>query len=508
VKKTLFEELKKDLSLRQLSFKQVAAFIILVMIVMVFVFFGYSSKNSIGMGSAAEVNGVILSQADYQREYARLEQMYSSVFKSLGNSMGQQGFLKSQAMESLISQELNFQASVDLGVRVSDAEILESITQEVDAFKDAGRFQRERYEAVLKANHWSPAEFEKQVRKEKSVQHMRRLFEYGMGPSQLQLAQEQLMASVQKNIGYLSWNTDEYAQMRNLADSVVNAELQKPEFKTRVEAEFDARKASLMQPEKVKARHILIKINPEDPGSEKNAKIKIEDVKKQLGEKQDFVKLAKKYSEDMGTKDKGGDLGYFSKGQMVPEFEKSAFELNKGEMSEIIKTQYGYHILQVTDKQGAISPNFSEWEKKIAKDLVVKDEYEKNIKELEDLLVAKQGDQAEALLSKWGFNKWTETGLFSLADKQAGQIKSEYIKQAAWGLTVNQKWPQKLYREENRIYVLKFLEEKQITPAVTQSELKAQLTQTQAGAVSSVFVKELQNDSEIQKNSALLGSPL
>ncbi|WP_026677150.1 peptidylprolyl isomerase [Fictibacillus gelatini] len=92
--------------------------------------------------------------------------------------------------------------------------------------------------------------------------------------------------------------------------------------------------------DEVKASHILVK-------DKKTA----EEVKAKLDKGEDFAKLAKKYSQDTSNKDKGGDLGYFHKGQMVPEFDKVAFSLKKGEISDPVKTQFGYHIIKVTDKK-------------------------------------------------------------------------------------------------------------------------------------------------------------
>ncbi|MGM0941165.1 MAG: peptidylprolyl isomerase [Bacillota bacterium] len=88
----------------------------------------------------------------------------------------------------------------------------------------------------------------------------------------------------------------------------------------------------------IKAQHILVE-------DEKTAK----EVKKKVDDGGDFAKLAKEYSTDTGSAEQGGDLGYFSSGQMVPEFEDAAYSMKKGEVSDPVKTQHGYHIIKVND---------------------------------------------------------------------------------------------------------------------------------------------------------------
>jgi len=105
---------------------------------------------------------------------------------------------------------------------------------------------------------------------------------------------------------------------------------------------FNDNKESLNTAEQVQASHILVE-------DEKTAK----EVKKKLDDGGDFAELAKEYSTDTATKDNGGDLGFFSSGQMVEEFEKVAFDMKAGEVSDPVKTDYGYHIIKVTDKKEA-----------------------------------------------------------------------------------------------------------------------------------------------------------
>jgi parvulin-like peptidyl-prolyl isomerase len=82
-----------------------------------------------------------------------------------------------------------------------------------------------------------------------------------------------------------------------------------------------------------------------------------QDIKKKLENGEDFAELAKKYSDDPGSKNKGGDLGFFTKGRMVPEFESAAFSLKPGELSDPVKTDFGYHLIEVQEKKAGSSPD-------------------------------------------------------------------------------------------------------------------------------------------------------
>jgi len=121
-----------------------------------------------------------------------------------------------------------------------------------------------------------------------------------------------------------------------------------------VEKFYTIRKEELTQPEQVRARHIIIRVDPSDPQKKKDeARRRIERILAEAkAGKEDFGELAKKYSEGPSAP-RGGDLGYFGRGQMAPSFEKAAFELNVGELSNIVETPFGYHIIKVEDRKEA-----------------------------------------------------------------------------------------------------------------------------------------------------------
>ncbi|OPL15501.1 MAG: hypothetical protein AVO38_10250 [delta proteobacterium ML8_D] len=121
-----------------------------------------------------------------------------------------------------------------------------------------------------------------------------------------------------------------------------------------IETYYKAHKDEFIDPESVKARHILLKV-PEgaDEKAWEEAESRAKDIKEKLKKGENFAELAKKHSDDPGSKDRGGDLGFFTKGRMVPEFESAAFSLKQGEFSDPVKTNFGYHIIEVQEKKAA-----------------------------------------------------------------------------------------------------------------------------------------------------------
>ena len=158
-----------------------------------------------------------------------------------------------------------------------------------------------------------------------------------------------------------------------------NAEISNEEMKKY----YDDNKNEFYKDE-VKASHILIKTIDENNNElsdkkKEEAKKKAEDILKKIKSGEEFAKLAKEYSED-GTASQGGDLGFFTKGEMVPEFEKAAWELKPGEVSDLVKTQYGYHIIKVTDKVDK-QLSFDEVKDTI-KGMLLNEKFNKNIEDL------------------------------------------------------------------------------------------------------------------------------
>jgi peptidyl-prolyl cis-trans isomerase C len=139
----------------------------------------------------------------------------------------------------------------------------------------------------------------------------------------------------------------QYWRRRALRDTYFDASVKGAVGEVEAKRFYDQQVMQMKPEEEVKARHILV-------DSEEKAK----EVFEKLAHGADFVQMAKEFSKDPGTKDDGGSLGYFRRGQMVPQFEEAAFKLGKGDISQPVQTQFGWHLVQLEDRRERPAPEF------------------------------------------------------------------------------------------------------------------------------------------------------
>ncbi len=215
--------------------------------------------------------------------------------------------------------------------------------------------------------------------------------QYAFGPGKKQFAEDflrmKMLAAEGMKIG-LDKDPEVLSQLALMKENLVaNAELQKID-KSIVISDDDAKKeyeANKKDYEQVTARHILIAYKG-SPAAQKGkkelteaeAKAKAEEIRAKLVAGADFAELAKKESDDVGSGGRGGELGSFARGQMVPEFEAAAFTAKVGEITPVVKTQYGYHIIKV-DKH-----DYTPFDQ--VKDALVKKEHDKRVRETVDAM--------------------------------------------------------------------------------------------------------------------------
>jgi len=347
--------------------------IILGAIVVVFVFWGVGSYTSRRSGQVADVNGTIISLDDYRASYTTLVEQ---VRRSFGNNLSEELIktlqLRKRALDQLIDRSLMLQAAEKFKLAVSDEELAESI-RNIPAFQTGGVFDNQRYINALNSNKLAPETFEVQQRDSLIIDKLRTFISGNIKVSDLEARQWYKWNNAEVDIDYVIFEPQRYKdikptdeEIRNYFDENKNSYKTDPQIKTRylyfkpedyaakvTVSEDDIQEYYENNPEKfktsktVEARHILIKVdaNSEAEAAEA-ARASIDTIFNMAKEGQDFAELAKQYSEGP-TKTKGGYLGAFTQETMVKPFADAAFSMKAGEISEPVRTQYGWHIIKV-----------------------------------------------------------------------------------------------------------------------------------------------------------------
>jgi peptidyl-prolyl cis-trans isomerase D len=329
----------------------------------------------------AKINGETISVMNLMRAERVMEGLYRQQLGDMADTLLAQVDLSGQALNQLVTEHVMNVLASNMGLAVTDAEVADVIYRQ-PVFQVSGRFDRNRYVQALRRQRLTPPEYEATLRRDLLADKLRNLVisstkvadsdvyqeflnrEDKVNLRFVKLTPEKLAAQVsftdeqvkeyfaatkekfklpeQRKVNYVSFRTDDYNDKITITDA-------------QVKAYYDAHKEKdFQQPEQVLARHILIKAEAAaDQAVKDAAKLKAEGLRKQLAGGADFAALAKAHSDDPGSKDKGGDLGWFGRERMVKAFEDAAFALKPGELSEVVESPFGYHIIQVQEKRDA-----------------------------------------------------------------------------------------------------------------------------------------------------------
>lgn len=488
---------------RKISAKNITAYILFGMIILVFVFFGLPSEMG-GAGSIAKVNNTFISLVDFQQEEQRIQQYYNSMFGGGFDFSSQRQLLRQQALESLVRSEVVQQAATKEGILATDSEVRDFIVKDIPAFQQNGFFQRDFYLRYLESTRSTPGDFENKVRKDILNLRLRRLFEASAWPLQAEQKLEDQMQGLKVN--YQVATLDEVSQSNlSIPAAEVEKALAESEFKKRVQTYFDKNKAEFDQEEQVKAQHILISVDPAQKDADSKALAKIKDIQNQLKSK-DFGLLAGQVSEDPGSKKQNGDLGFFQRGSMVPEFEEVAFNLKVGQVSEPVKTQFGYHLIKVNEKKPAIAAELAKVEKTIAQKILSQDRSQELIKKLEDALAQGNESDVQAVLNQMKI-EWKETGLVSLTQDSWPQLNSTVARGAA--LETSQASPllKRLVRDGGQKFVIRLKEFKNESAKAERTAADQQLAQRKrSDGLFEAWTSQYRAKSDVEMNQQLLNS--
>lgn len=291
--------------------------------------------------------------------------------------------------ELVLQKEMEYEAK-QLGIRVSNEEIADRIRLVLPgAFNGDTPISGDQYTALVQERtQMTVAQFEDVIRQGLLKEKFEKLVTDGISVGPAELQQEFLYRNEKVKLDYVFIKPDDLQAKISLDDAEIKSYFEKNKTKYQVpekrvvryavvdvnqirqnlhisddqlKAQYQQNIQQYQVPNRVHVQHILFNTVGKKTDAEiEEVRKKAEDVLKQARKGAKFDELAKKYSEDPGTKDKGGDLGWIVQGQTVAEFEKAAFSLPPGSISELIKTQYGFHIIKVLEKETAHTKPFEE----------------------------------------------------------------------------------------------------------------------------------------------------
>jgi len=429
------------------------------LIAVVFVFWGVGSYSERRASRVALVNGQIITLAEYNQAYHNLLESARRRFgKALDEELVKQLNLRQQAVQQLISETLVLQAAERAGVVVGDEAVLADIERE-PAFQRDGKFSPQLYQRVLAANRLQPAEFEASRRRSLIMQRIQSRVALASLVTPAEIKNYYQWSAEQIKISYVAFDPATYRPKMKVDEAELKTFFQAnqeayrvPErievdylaFPTKdyldqvsvnpkqVREIYDITQESYAEPEQVKLRHILFPVPAQANEEEINqAKAKAEEVAAQAKAGQDFSELAKANSQGAEAA-KGGEVGWLPRGQLMPELEEAAFGLDKGQVSEPIKTRLGFHLLKVEDKKAARVKPFEEVKAEIEQSLKEDGAREKALRAAEQAYGLSSGVKQMSQLAAQINKQAQHVGPFSNAEPPQGHFSQPNLLEAAF----------------------------------------------------------------------------
>ena len=419
-----------------------------------------------GIGAAAKVGGQKVTLAEFQRSLRRTEDQYR---QALGGQFTpeMEKRLAMQVLDQLVNRRILLDEARRLGLRASDEELRERILADPSFKDESGRFVGdELYRRILADSGTTTESFEQQLREDVVLEKVVNALRSNLWVSEKEIERAYRDQVEKAKIRYVLLPANRFAQAAaEVPASELKAyydahkqELRQPEQReaayllvetakllpqanadeAALRRYYDEHKQEYAQEEQVRARHILAQVD--DQQTDEQAKAKIEAAKKRLERGEDFAKVAREVSGDPGSKEQGGDLGFFGRNAMVKEFEDAAFGAEPGKLVGPFRSTHGYHLLEVTEKRPAGQRSFEEVRGELAGRLAgerVRELAESKARDLAERLKSnppKDAAALEALAKADPTLTYALTGKFGQGDPVPGVGPSPMFNGAAFTL--------------------------------------------------------------------------
>ena len=373
----------------------------LALVVLTFVVFYIPDFLTPSVGASpneviAEVEGEPITVGTFSRRYNAQINAYRNAYGGqLNDQLLKQLGIDRQILNQLVDEEAMVAEATRQGITVSDAEIRERILS-LPGFQENGRFIGEqRYRTLLQMQNppMTTSEFERQLRRALQIEKLRNTVAGWMSVSDQDVAAEYRRRNEKVKLDVVQITPAAFVNQVNVTDAELTAYFDKAKDKYRIgerrrvkyallnvdqvrnsivvpdsdiEAFYKQNLQQYQTPAQVRASHILLKLEGKD---EKQVQALAEEIAKKAKAGADFAALAKQYSEDDSNNMNGGDLDYFGRGRMVAEFEQAAFAMKAGEISNPVKTAFGYHIIKMVDNKPDTTRSLAEVRSEIVEQL-------------------------------------------------------------------------------------------------------------------------------------------
>lgn len=501
--------------------------LIYVGLILSFVIWGIGTYQSRDSFIAARVDGEEISMSEFQRAFDNMVRYYKDNLKeNFKDEMIVSLNLKRQAMDSLINNILLRKEAKRLGLRVERNEIQGRI-QSYPAFQKDGGFDEQTYRQVLKYNKLKPADFEEEQRglilmwkAENAIKNSAAVTDDEVFASfreqketvsldYIEISPEKFKGKVKPSSSeveeYFAANMGEFTipERVKIGYAVFKPEDFIKEIKLTQEDYDDYYKSYIddfTTPGEVKASHILLKFND----NHEEAKAKAEELLARIKGGEDFATLARENSEDPSSAEKGGDLGFFGPGAMVKEFEEAAFAMEKGEVSDVVESVYGYHIIKVTDIKEEKRTPLAEVKGKIRKVLESENSRELAENRAEDLYYESLRGKSLEELAKEEKLPYKSTGFFNMDN-----IPAEFDPLRDLVLAANSEkpgWVSRPREAEGKFYILTLLDREaprepkfEEVKASVLAAVKEKMVKAAAADVGEKIVEEAKKGIDLKK---------
>ena len=373
-----------------------------------------SGLNSSGTDDTvlAEVAGQKLTQREFQQRFAIVMQNMQGATPQMAP------VIFPQYLDSLIQKMGAMYIIHKMGITASDDEVLTGLMNQYQQFFPNGAVNKDQFQAYLASQGMTIEDISNEVRDQIMMRKLQDAVLEGIVVTPQEVDAEYSRRYDKAKISYIAFPASKFSEGIKPSDEELRKvfEASRAEYPVaaknsfqvvvvdqakvaatmtvtdaQLHAAYSASMDNFRMPERIHVRHILVSTEGKSDAEKKALKAKADDILKQLKNGADFAELAKKDSDDKASGEKGGDLDWIVKGQMVPEFDNAAFALKPKDLSPVVASSFGYHIIQVLDKEPARVKPFDEVKASLADDLKKQDLTDR---------VQMLGDQIRAALEK------------------------------------------------------------------------------------------------------------